>query len=117
MASPVVWFDMPAKDLSRARKFYAAVLSIAVTEEFPGVAVIAHGQNDVSGCIFKSDDVAPTDQGVLLYFNVNDRLEEAVNEAEQHGGVVVEAPQSIGEHGTRAVVIDSEGNRIALHSE
>lgn len=117
MASPVVWFDMPARDLDRARNFYASVLGIAVTEEFPGVAVIAHGQNDVSGCIFTSDDAAPSEQGPLLYFNVSGRLEEAVDEVEKHGGKVREAPHSIGEHGRRAIVIDSEGNRIALHSE
>ncbi len=117
MASPVVWFDMPARDLDRARNFYAAVLGIPITEEFPGVAVIAHGQDDVSGCLFTSDDVSPSDQGALLYFNVSGRLEEAVGEAEKHGGKVKEAPHSIGEHGFRAIIIDSEGNRIALHSE
>ena len=44
------------------------------------------------------------------------RLHEAVRCAQSHGGTVVQAVHQIGEHGWRAIVIDSEGNRIALHS-
>jgi predicted enzyme related to lactoylglutathione lyase len=43
-------------------------------------------------------------------------LDKAVEAARANGGKVLRARQKIGEHGFRAVVIDSEGNRIALHS-
>jgi predicted enzyme related to lactoylglutathione lyase len=43
-------------------------------------------------------------------------LDEAVEAARANGGKVLRARQQIGEHGFRAVVIDSEGNRIALHT-
>jgi predicted enzyme related to lactoylglutathione lyase len=43
-------------------------------------------------------------------------LDEAVETARKNGGKVLRARQKIGEHGFRAVIIDSEGNRIALHA-
>ena len=108
---------MPASDLERAINFYSNVLDVEIKEEFPGVAVMSHDQGEVSGCIFKSEEIQPTDHGALLYFNVNGRLDDAVSAAAACGGVIREPRHSIGDFGHRALVIDSEGNRIALHSE
>ncbi|MFQ5548551.1 MAG: VOC family protein [Woeseia sp.] len=116
MFNRIVWFDLPASDLERAMKFYSRVLGAEVNERFSGVGVISSDDGAVSGCVFKSEEIRPSDQGVLLYFNVDGRLEEAVSVAEECGGTVYEAPHAIGEFGHRAIVIDSEGNRIALHS-
>jgi predicted enzyme related to lactoylglutathione lyase len=52
----------------------------------------------------------------LIYLLVEGRLNEAVEAARANGGKILRARQQIGEHGFRAVVIDSEGNRIALHT-
>jgi hypothetical protein len=117
MANRIVWFDVPALDLERAMNFYSKVLDAEISEEFPGVAVMSHGQGEVAGCIFKSEEVQPSDQGTLLYFNVDGRLDAAVATVEDCGGTIKEAAHPIGEFGHRAIVIDSEGNRIALHSE
>jgi predicted enzyme related to lactoylglutathione lyase len=54
--------------------------------------------------------------GPLIYLSVEGRLDEAVETARKNGGKVLRARQKIGEHGFRAVIIDSEGNRIALHA-
>jgi hypothetical protein len=35
----------------------------------------------------------------------------------EHGGKVVVDKEPIGPYGFRAVIMDSEGNRIALHSQ
>ena len=48
--------------------------------------------------------------------NVEGRMRDAVAQVQRHGGKVLKAPESIGPHGFRAIVLDSEGNRIALHS-
>jgi hypothetical protein len=53
----------------------------------------------------------------LLYFNATGRLEAATEAVVAHGGTVLQPPHSLGPHGRRAVVLDSEGNRIALHAE
>lgn len=117
MANTIVWFDLPAQDLQRAMTFYRNVLQTEITEEYPGVAVFSHQNEDVAGCLFASDTHRPSHDGALLYFNVNGRLEEAVEIAKQHGGMIEQPPHAIGPHGFRAVLTDSEGNRIVLHSE
>ena len=116
MANRVTWFDVPVADLSRAIEFYSKVLDIAV-EEAHGVAVLEHSGDDIAGCLFKSDDEKPSDSGLLLYFNVSGRLDAAMNATEQYGGKILKAKEQIGQYGYRTIVLDSEGNRIALHSE
>ena len=54
--------------------------------------------------------------GILIYMNVDGRIRDAVRQAQKLGGRVLEAVIGIGPHGFRAIVLDSEGNRIALHS-
>jgi len=114
----VVWCDVPVSNLDRASTFYGAVLGIKIHRETFGeisFAVLEHSDGN-GGCLVpKPADVGAS--GPLVYFNVNGRLTQAVSEAEKNGGRVLERPHSIGPHGSRAIVIDSEGNRIALHSE
>ena len=116
MAHKISWFDLPVTDMARAIEFYSAVLGVEVKEEFPGVGVISHGPEDVAGCLYVTEDNAPSLQGALLYFNVDGRLEDAVAEAKAHGGKIEQDAHEIAPFGRRAIVIDSEGNRIVLHS-
>jgi len=114
-----VWFDIPVADLERAARFYRTVLAIKVDVMQFGetaFAVLEHDQGN-GGCLVVAPNEVSSNGGALIYLNVNGRLREATDLARQHGGSIVEAPRSIGEHGSRAVVLDSEGNRIALHSE
>ena len=52
----------------------------------------------------------------MVYFSVPD-IEEALSRVEASGGTVLNGKMSIGEHGFVAHFEDSEGNRVALHSE
>ena len=54
--------------------------------------------------------------GTLCYLNVDGRIRDAVAQVASRGGKVMEPTHPIGPHGFRAVVLDGEGNRIALHS-
>ena len=83
--------------------------------------LLPHEEQNASGCLcIRGDsggvDNTPSANGPLIYLSVEGRLDEAVEAARANGGKVLRARQKIGEHGFRAVVIDSEGNRIALHS-
>ena len=115
----VVWFDLPVADLERAAVFYRGVLGIKVhvekTAQF-SFAVLDHDQGN-GGCLVPKAGEVSASAGVLIYLNANGRLREAVREVEALGGKVVEAPHPLGPHGFRAIVIDSEGNRIALHAQ
>ncbi|MCL4690921.1 MAG: VOC family protein [Candidatus Hydrogenedentes bacterium] len=116
MANRVIWFDLPVSDLKRAIQFYSAVLGAKVVEDRPGVAVIEHGAGEMSGCLYSKPGMEPSSNGALLYFNCDGRLDAAVAAVEANGGKVLQPPRSIEPWGSRAVVFDSEGNRIALHS-
>jgi predicted enzyme related to lactoylglutathione lyase len=120
MSHRFVWVDIPVHDLDRAIAFYAAVLATPVTREGgPGFTfgLLAHGGSDVAGCLYLADDGnAPSPRGPLVYLNVGGRIAAAERAATAQGGRVLEATKSIGPHGYRAIVLDSEGNRVALHS-
>jgi len=77
--------------------------------------VIEHDRGN-GGCLVVDPD-AVTETGILVYMNVNGRLRDAVAQVTAHGGKVLQDTHAIGPHGFRAIVRDSEGNRIALHSE
>ena len=120
MADQIVWCDIPVVDLDRAIRFYSAVLGQEVQkQEFPGMAigVLPHAGEEVSGCLHISATDKPSDHGPLVYFNAQGRLDAAVAAVVPHGGQVLQPKHQIGPYGFRVLVLDSEGNRIALHSK
>jgi uncharacterized protein len=118
----LVWCDVPVQDLGRAIRFYSAVLGAPVQkQEFSGMsfALLPHAETSVSGCLVpkhEGNDNRPSAQGPLLYFNCQGRLDAAIAAVTEQGGRVLQPRHPIGPHGFRAIVLDSEGNRIALHS-
>ncbi len=120
MANSVVWVDIPVVELDRAIRFYSGVLGREVQkQEYPGMAIglLPGYESDVSGCLFVKEDERPSATGLLVYLNADGRLDEAVDAVEPNGGKVLQPKHSIGPHGYRAIILDSEGNRIALHSK
>ena len=69
------------------------------------------------GCVVAVRDFKPSANGIMIYFDVNGRLKDAVAAVRASGGAVQRDIHSIGQDGFRAEVLDSEGNCIALHSE
>jgi uncharacterized protein len=114
----VVWVDIPVADLERATAFYRAVLGIdveIVSFENAKFSVLHHEDGN-GGCLVPDADAIALQGGVLVYLNTEGRIRDAVAQCERLGGRVLEAVRPIGPHGFRAIVQDSEGNRIALHS-
>jgi predicted enzyme related to lactoylglutathione lyase len=116
----VVWFDIPVRDLERALRFYSAVLGTQLKKEQAGpgaaIAVLPHPEGSIGGCLVLNADARPSESGPLLYLNTHSRLDEALHMVENYGGRVLSTRHSIAPFGFRAIVLDSEGNRIALHS-
>jgi predicted enzyme related to lactoylglutathione lyase len=123
-ADTLCWTDIPVTNLDRAIKFYSAVLGQEVTKMSEGgfeYGLLPHKEQNASGCLCVSSDSVgnknqPSQTGPLIYLSVEGRLDDAVKAARANGGKVLEEKQQIGPHGVRAMIIDSEGNRIALHS-
>ena len=123
MANVINWFEIPAKNFERACKFYEAVLGGTVQKmETPDMPITMgflpgyeQGQG-VGGAVVTGEGYEPTQRGSLVYLNGGDDLAEPLSRVEQAGGQVVVPKTGIGENGFIAQFIDTEGNRVALHS-
>jgi len=118
----VVWTDIPVIVMKRAVDFYAKLLAqpVVLQKMDDWEYGLLPGAKDgvVSGCLAPADqDNQPCRNGPLIYLNVDGRLDEAVRIAGDCGGKILRPPHPIGPYGFRAIIVDSEGNRIALHSE
>ena len=112
-----VWMDIPVAELDRACTFYTAVLGCEVSQESFGdfqLGVLEHEEGNGAGLVVLPEGIS--DKGTLVYYNTDGRIRDAVAKVAEHGGSVTEDVHAIGPHGFRAIVLDSEGNRIALHS-
>ena len=123
-ADTLCWTDIPVTNLDRAINFYSAVLGQEVSKMSEGgieYGLLPHEEQNASGCLCVGSDSAgsdnkPSQSGPLIYLSVEGRLDDAVGAVRGNGGKVLQKKQQIGPHGFRAVIVDSEGNRIALHS-
>ena len=119
MSNQIVWCDIPVKDLDRAGRFYTAVLGAKVekmTVEGNTFGLLPEANAGVSGCLVIAGEAQPSADGPMIYLNCEGRLPIAIAAVGLNGGKVLQQRHSIGPHGFRAIVLDSEGNRLALHS-
>ena len=118
----ISWFEIPSTDLNRAAKFYETIFDITLTPlETPEIKMRLFPLEDmmgVGGAIVDSGGFhkpSSTD-GPLLYLNANPDVQNVLDKIEAAGGKIIVPKMSIGEYGFMGVLIDTEGNRIALHS-
>lgn len=117
----VVWFEIPVRDMARAKAFYAAVFATQLHDmPMPGIEMAvfdSKSENPGSGgALIKDDVVVPSEKaGLMVYFHSEDVSIE-LGRVEAAGGKVVQPKTSIGEWGWTGSFIDSEGNLVSLHS-
>ena len=114
------WIDIPVTDLDRAIDFYSAVLAEKVqkiSEHGFEFSLLPHAEENVSGCLSVMENRQPSQNGPLVYLNVEGHLAQAVLSAKNHGGEILQEMTPIGPYGHRAVILDTEGNSIALYSK
>ncbi len=118
----ISWFEIPSTDLNRAAKFYETIFDITLTPlETPEIKMRLFPLEDmmgVGGAIVDSGGFhkpSSTD-GPLLYLNANPDVQNVLDKVEAAGGKIIVPKMSIGEYGFMGAFIDTEGNRIALHS-
>jgi predicted enzyme related to lactoylglutathione lyase len=118
----VGWFEIPVNNMGRAKSFYESVFQIDIKDvEFGGLKMGWFPDNDgaygATGTLIKQDSYIPSQEGTLIYF-MSDNVANELNRVEAAGGKIYQKKTKISdEHGFMGVFIDSEGNRIALHSQ
>lgn len=124
MSNPVGWFEIYVHDMPRAKAFYEAVFGQPL---FPlpqqaegGPEMLVFDMNNqgygAAGALVRMPGLEPGGNSVLVYFSCADCAVEA-DKALAHGGQGVKPKTSIGPYGYIALVKDSEGNMIGLHSQ
>ena len=117
--NPVGWFEIYVDDMRRARTFYEAVLSIRLERLDAAVEMWAFPMRaekaGAPGALVRMDGFRAGGNSTIVYFTCDDCATEA-RRAADHGGRVVKDRFAIGRHGHIALVLDTEGNMIGLHS-
>ena len=122
--SAISWFEIPATDLDRATKFYEALFNVQlIVMDMPNIKMrmfpVADMMNDIGGAIVDSGGFhkPSASEGVLIYLNGNPDVQHVLDKVEFAGGSIFLPKTEISpEFGFMAIIIDTEGNRIGLHS-
>lgn len=119
----ISWFEIPATDLDRATQFYETIFGVSLNAvDMPNIKMRMFPIEDmmgVGGAIVDSGGFhkpSSTD-GPLIYLNGNPDLQNVMDKVEAAGGKIFLPKTEISpEYGFMAIFIDTEGNRIGLHS-
>lgn len=116
------WFEIAARDIDRAKKFYEMIFGIQLTPmEMMGMKMAifpSDGSNGVvGGSIVQSQSHMPGPGGTVLYLNANPDLESVLKKVEKAGGKITMSKTLIDANtGYMALITDTEGNAIGLHA-
>lgn len=124
MKNAISWFEIPTQDIDRAQKFYEAIFGITMMPmDMPNIKMrmfpLDDMMTDVGGAIVDSGGFhkpSATD-GPLIYLQANPDVQVILDKVVAAGGSIMVPKTEISpEYGFMAVIIDTEGNRIGLHS-
>ena len=113
-------FEIPATDITRAVEFYQAILDIKIEKmDFPEIKMgLFPGEDQMTfGVIMQGEGYTPSANGVTIYLDGGDDLQIILDKVEKNGGKI-NVPKTLhaDESGYFAMFIDTEGNKLGLHS-
>jgi predicted enzyme related to lactoylglutathione lyase len=120
--SAVAWFEIPSRDLDRARRFYETILDCTMTKDDFGdpedvMCIFPTEQSGVSGALVKRSFHRPTGEGTLVYLSCDGKLDAVMGRVEAAGGkMLVPRTPVPGGYGAFACIRDTEGNHVGLHT-
>jgi predicted enzyme related to lactoylglutathione lyase len=119
-SNPVGWFEIYVQDMVRARAFYEAVFATRLARmegtdldmwAFPS----QRERPGAPGALIRMEGFPSGRNSTLVYFSCADCAVEAKRAADS-GGTVFKDKFAIGRYGFIALVTDTEGNLVGLHS-
>jgi predicted enzyme related to lactoylglutathione lyase len=95
MKNAAAWFEIPAEDISIAKKFYQHIFDIEMIDMDLGeelkMAMFPVEENGVGGALWQHKDFYhPGHEGALVYFNDNPDLQIVLDKVEPKGGKIVQ---------------------------
>lgn len=125
MNNVVNWFEIYTSDFKRAKKFYTDVFKKELTDlpmnnpnhpdmEYATFASDPQGWG-TGGALVKLDMAKPGMGGTLVYF-ATEEINDELGRVEAAGGKIIRPKSGIGDYGFIALIEDTEGNMIGLHS-
>lgn len=112
--------EIPVSDFSRAVKFYQTLLGVNIEEvDMAGIqmGVLPTNGKTVNVVLAKGNDYTPTADGAVLYLNAGNDLQPMLDKVDRNGGqIIVPKTEISAEMGFFALFIDTEGNKLGLHS-
>jgi predicted enzyme related to lactoylglutathione lyase len=119
-SNPVGWFEIYVQDMARARGFYESVFATRLERlQGPDIEMWAFPMQPdaagAAGALVRYEGYPSGGNSTLVYFSCADCAVEA-ERALASGGNVFKDKFSIGQYGFIALVTDTEGNMIGLHS-
>lgn len=119
----ISWFEIPTRDLNRAQKFYETVFEIQMMPlDLAQIKMRMFPLEDpmgIGGALVYNADFykSSATDGPLVYLNGNPDVQIFLDRIEKAGGkILVPKTQISPEYGYMAMFLDTEGNRVALHS-
>jgi uncharacterized protein len=120
MTNAINWFEIPVTDFTRAKKFYETLYGAEIMEmPYPDGQygmLPADMQNGIGGAIVQGQGFEPSTKGTVVYLNGGDDLSIPLSKVVSAGGTIVMPKTSIGGNGFMAQFMNTEGNKVALHS-
>ena len=117
------WFEIPVADFDRAKKFYESIFDFQMPENQMGPARMGFLAYDFKNggrggaIVHHPDFYTPSANGSLIYLNCDPDLQVVLERVVPAGGTVLSLKTEVAPGlGNWALILDSEGNRIALHS-
>ncbi len=119
MSDAINWFEIIVSDLDRATRFYESMLGKKLKREIFGGRPMATFETsdraDVGGSLVGDPKHQASDTATIVYLDAPD-LDACVERAAKAGGKVALPKTDIGDPGFIAIVVDTEGNRVGLHT-
>lgn len=115
----ISWFEIPAIDFKEAVEFYQYIFGITMQQNITTSNAMAYfpTTTGIGGAIVAGPGYVPSDSGSLIYLNGGNDLSAVLDKVELAGGRIIMPKTLISEEsGYFAVFIDSQGNKLALHS-
>ena len=123
MNNAVSWFEIPATNFDRAKKFYETILNVKIEvsptsneKRKEGYFPADVNSGAVGGGLVEGEGYEPSQSGTLVYLNAGEDLGKALARVENAGGKIVVPKTSLGPNGFIAFFVDTEGNKVAFHS-